>query len=78
MSSGRTWASGKVQDTYMNTQDPASSELVDREQRYQNAVGGSFDYAPGGGNFYLSAQEAKEYGLVDEVIASTKDLAKKK
>ncbi|TBR17917.1 ATP-dependent Clp protease proteolytic subunit [bacterium] len=29
-------------------------------------------------NFYLSAQEAKEYGLVDEVIASTKDLAKKK
>ena len=29
-------------------------------------------------NFYLSAQEAKEYGLVDEVISSTKDLAKKK
>ena len=29
-------------------------------------------------NFYLSAQEAKEYGLVDEVIASTKDLQKKK
>ncbi|TPW20823.1 MAG: ATP-dependent Clp protease, protease subunit [Elusimicrobia bacterium] len=29
-------------------------------------------------NFYLSAQEAKEYGLVDEVIASTKDLLPKK
>jgi ATP-dependent Clp protease protease subunit len=29
-------------------------------------------------NFYLSAQEAKEYGLVDEVISSTKDLPKKK
>ena len=29
-------------------------------------------------NFYLSAQEAKEYGLIDEVIASTKDLLPKK
>ncbi|MBI5598060.1 MAG: ATP-dependent Clp protease proteolytic subunit [Elusimicrobia bacterium] len=28
-------------------------------------------------NFYLSAQEAKAYGLIDEVISSTKDIAKK-
>ena len=29
-------------------------------------------------NFYLSAQEAKEYGLIDEVISSTKDIPAKK
>jgi ATP-dependent Clp protease protease subunit len=28
-------------------------------------------------NFYLSAEEAKAYGIVDEVIASTKELPKK-
>ena len=28
-------------------------------------------------NFYLSAQEAKEYGLIDEVISSTKEIKKK-
>ena len=28
-------------------------------------------------NFYLSAQEAKAYGLIDEVISSTKDIGKK-
>ncbi|MBI3299334.1 MAG: ATP-dependent Clp protease proteolytic subunit [Elusimicrobia bacterium] len=27
-------------------------------------------------NFYLSAEEAKTYGLIDEVIASTKDIKK--
>ena len=29
-------------------------------------------------NFYLSAEEAKAYGIVDEVIASTKELPKRK
>jgi len=45
----------KAQDTYVNTQDPASSELVDREQRYQNSAGGVIEYAPGGGAFYIAA-----------------------
>ncbi|MBI5244021.1 MAG: ATP-dependent Clp protease proteolytic subunit [Elusimicrobia bacterium] len=29
-------------------------------------------------NFYLSAEDAKTYGIVDEVIASTKDISRKK
>jgi len=55
MFKGPAGTSAKVQNTYMNTQDPASSELVTREQRYQNTAGGSAEYAPGGGNFYVSA-----------------------
>lgn len=43
---------GKVFDNFMNTQDPAFSELVQREQRWQNTLGAEGEYGlPGGRAF---------------------------
>ncbi|MFC1678627.1 outer membrane beta-barrel protein [Elusimicrobiota bacterium] len=44
--------SGKLSDTYMNTQDPASSELTDRETRWQNTGSLSAEYGPKSGKLF--------------------------
>jgi hypothetical protein len=42
---GRRGTSWKVWEHFINTEDPAFSELVARERRFQNTVGFEFDYA---------------------------------
>ncbi|MFA5138928.1 MAG: outer membrane beta-barrel protein [Elusimicrobiota bacterium] len=54
MYKGPAGFSAKLSDAFMNTVDPGSSELVDRERRWQNTAGGMFDYAPEGGMFFFS------------------------
>ena len=46
------WSS-KIWDTYINTEDPAFSELVGRSQRWHNQAGATFGYAPEGGAGFL-------------------------
>jgi hypothetical protein len=55
MYKGPAGFSAKLSDAYMNTVDPASSELVDRERRWQNTGSAMFDYAPEGGMFFFGA-----------------------
>ncbi|MBI4423583.1 MAG: outer membrane beta-barrel protein [Elusimicrobia bacterium] len=50
--------SGKIRDNYLNTTDPAFSELVEREQRWQNTLGGDVEYAPLGGNLFAGVDVA--------------------
>lgn len=40
---------GGLVDRYMNTTDPATTELVRRNKRWQNAAAGFLEYAPEGG-----------------------------
>src|SRR5581483_498269 len=37
---------GNVSEAYINTTDPASSELTQRQKRWNNLVTGKFEYAP--------------------------------
>jgi len=50
----------KFWDTYMNTEDPAFSELVERSQRWENEFGTVMGYAPEGGMLFaeVSAKHA--------------------
>ena len=42
---GRRGTSWKISDSYINTEDPAFSELVARERRYHNSAHFEFDYS---------------------------------
>ena len=44
--------SGSITDGYTNTTDPATSELIARQQRWQNTVSVQGEYAPEGGNLF--------------------------
>lgn len=62
---------GGLSDNYLNTVDPAFSELVAREQRWQNVVAGHFEYAPEGGALFAGldgAQRVDKY--LDPTVAS--------
>jgi len=39
-------------DNFLNTVDPASSELTARAKRWQNTFAGRVEYAPAGGDFF--------------------------
>lgn len=54
--SGPMGITARVWDTYLNTEDPAFSELVTRETRWQNTFGAKGEYAPKGGMFFGGAQ----------------------
>jgi len=49
----RTGWKFKLSDTYINTEDPAFSQLVGRSQRWQNNIASSLEYAPKGGRGFL-------------------------
>ncbi|MFH1725765.1 MAG: outer membrane beta-barrel protein [Elusimicrobiota bacterium] len=55
MYKGPMGISGKVWNKYINTTDPAFSELITRSQRYHNTVGLEGEYAPGGGKLFAGA-----------------------
>jgi hypothetical protein len=43
---------GHLKDTYVNTVDPATSELTQRTRRWNNTAGIDGEYAPEGGNLF--------------------------
>lgn len=47
--------SAKVADTYVNTVDPATSELTARQKRWQNTATAEGEYAPEGGKLFAGA-----------------------
>lgn len=50
--------SAKVRDSFINTTDPAFSELIERQQRWQNTAGLDVGYAPEGGRLAVTADVA--------------------
>lgn len=55
---GPMGVSGSVKNAYMNTTDPATSELTQRAKRWQNTFSADGEYAPKGGNLFVGADAA--------------------
>ncbi len=53
--SGPLGIKAKLWDKYLNTEDPAFSELVQREARWTNTAGFDGEYAPKGGRLFVGA-----------------------
>lgn len=59
-----------AKDTYINTVDPATSELTQRVRRWQNTAGVDVQYAPEGGAFFggIDAQDTVHKYVSDPIL----------
>ena len=51
---GTQGLSGRVKENYLNTSDPATTELVERQQRWENTVSAQAEYRPKGGHLFAA------------------------
>jgi len=60
--------SGGITDNYVNTTDPATTELVTRKMRWENAVAAQGEYSPEGGSLFaaIDASDTRDKYIADD------------